>query len=129
MPAMAARPKRNQDSKSVQVYVRVRPDIEAIDGPTGTVSHLEVDEASNKIQVPMNAETGPKAYRCHRCAPLVRRRACWGSGGHMELHRVLSCLLLKRECAVESSAPSDRPKRCIRMCFGRQWSRWLRAST
>ena len=69
MLSMAARPKRNQDSKSVQVYVRVRPDIEAIDGPTGAVSHLEVDEASNKIQVPMNAETGAKAYRCHRCAP------------------------------------------------------------
>ena len=49
----------------MQVYIRVRPDLPAIDGPCEGAPHLLLDEAANTIQVP-DVDGPAKAYKCHR---------------------------------------------------------------
>eukprot|EP01052_Picozoa_sp_SAG31_P004036 SAG31_NODE_162_length_21892_cov_343.171936_16_plen_196_part_00 len=66
----AARPARGRGNagskKSVQVYIRVRPDLPAIDGvECGQMPHLLLDEEANTIQLP-DVEGPAKAYKCHR---------------------------------------------------------------
>ena len=64
----AARPARGGSSgkSSVQVYIRVRPDLPGIDGAAcAQMPHLTLNESANTIQVP-DVDGPAKAYKCHR---------------------------------------------------------------